>query len=141
MASPTSDNCRICEVRAPVFSGVVCSDCRDWTARFILGAEPAEVAKCWRISEHFALLRTDTIRRIEENRHRSMYPRGVTLAAIAEGLRVSEKSDEALVMAAYAITLGGAADQNTYGASALRVLLSPELARQGLFAELRARRG
>jgi hypothetical protein len=70
-----------------------------------------------------------------------MYPRGVTLAAIAEGLRVSEKSDEALVMAAYAITLGGAADQNTYGASALRVLLSPELARQGLFAELRAHRG
>lgn len=112
-------------------------DCREWIANFIISAAPAEVGNCWHISPEFSELRADTLRRVESDNKESRFPRGAVLAAIAEGLRVSHKPDEAIVTAAFAITLGKASDENAYGASAVRVLLSPELMLTDAFVELR----
>jgi hypothetical protein len=91
-------------------------------ASFILEAEPAAVAQCWRVSERFSAVRTELANRSRKDASESDFPKGATRAAVAAGL-YGQMFDQAVVAAELAINMRVASDRNEFGASAVSVLL------------------
>jgi hypothetical protein len=140
MASPTPEKCGVCMSLPAEFCRALCPRCREQMASFILDSAPAAVARCWHVSDRFAAIRTEMVKRTETKRKKtdaSAFPEGATTAAIAAGLHDIEQFDEAVVVAALAIKKGISSDKNEFGASAVGVLLRPNLATADLFDQLR----
>jgi hypothetical protein len=138
MAFLDPERCRVCRFLPAEFCGTLCATCRSRIASFILEAAPAAVAQCWRVSERFASVRTELANRSKKDASESNFPKAATRAAVAAGLHGQGMFDEAVVAAALAINMGVAADRNEFGASAVTVLLRPNLASPDLFERLRA---
>jgi hypothetical protein len=137
MASLTPELCRVCRILPAEFCGTLCATCRSRMASFILEAEPAAVAQCWRVSRHFSSIRTALANRSRKDASESDFPKGATRAAVAAGLYGQAMFDEAVVAAALAINMGITSDRNQFGASAVSVLLRSNLATPELFERLR----
>ena len=110
---------------------MTCRECRLRIATLALAGSAELIETLWLVTTYFAH------RRIQLVLLNGDPPRPQVVASVARGLLEQGYVDDALVLAALAITGGEEADVNRVGASALGVMLDPLLARPGIASTLR----
>ena len=112
-------DCSICANERAAFTSPapICSSCRLALSDVVLDQDEELVRLLWKVSVNFSATR-------QRLQHHERTGAPDVVASVAWGLFVQGLVDEGLIIAAQAIRGGVAADVNSVGASALRVLFN-----------------
>lgn len=104
-------------------------------AEVALAGSAELIETMWLVTTYFAHRRNELVLL---NREHPDPPRPQVVASVARGLLEQGYVDDGLILAALAIESGEEADVNRVGASALGVMLDPQLTQPGIVSTLRA---